>query len=112
MLASTAGGSLHKGYVNIQIVGITKGSLTSFQVYPNPFSGKTFFAYTLPESGKVTLKIFDSTGRELSTILNDAYQDKGDHNIPWTTEERIPSGVYFYVLGFKDIVQSGRILVE
>ncbi|MCD4730848.1 MAG: hypothetical protein K8R74_09630, partial [Bacteroidales bacterium] len=46
---------------------------------PNPFSDHTFIEFKLPRTEKVTLKIFDLTGREIET-LNAGHLSKGDHS--------------------------------
>ncbi|MDQ3019516.1 MAG: hypothetical protein M3R36_02945 [Bacteroidota bacterium] len=40
------------------------------QNYPNPFNPATKISYDLPVDGKVSLKIFDMTGREVATLVN------------------------------------------
>ncbi|MBP9096568.1 MAG: SBBP repeat-containing protein, partial [Ignavibacteria bacterium] len=47
----------------------TKYSLA--QNYPNPFNPNSTIEFTLPENTFVTLKIFDVTGREMNTLINE-----------------------------------------
>ncbi|MEJ5352611.1 MAG: T9SS type A sorting domain-containing protein [Melioribacteraceae bacterium] len=71
---------------------------TLYQNYPNPFNPSTFIKFRLPYSGKVTLKIFDVLGREITTLL-DEYKTAGDYNIKFSSDNyKIQSGVYFYKL--------------
>lgn len=64
--------------------------------YPNPFKTSTTITYTLPESGPVTLTVFDFTGRIVKTLVN-ANQPAGSHSVNWTVENETP-GFYFYEL--------------
>lgn len=67
-----------------------------FQNTPNPFNDLTSVAFRLPESGKVHLKIFDLTGRQVYTVNN--HFEKGLNNIQLRKSEIGLSGVYYYQL--------------
>ena len=61
----------HK-YFDLQnevIVGVPEKFDLS-QNYPNPFNPSTKINFSLPIDSKVTLKVYDITGREISTLLN------------------------------------------
>lgn len=64
------------------------------QNYPNPFNPTTKIKYQLPESGKVTLKIYDVVGREIVTILNEQ-KEAGYYEVEWNANET-SSGIYYY----------------
>jgi len=64
------------------------------QNYPNPFNPSTTIRFSLPVSEKVTLKIFDSTGRELATLVN-ASLPAGEHHATFDAAN-LPSGIYLY----------------
>ncbi len=70
------------------------------QNYPNPFNPRTTIEFTLPEASFVTLKIFDATGREVKTILNEKLS-AGTHRIDFDAGN-LPSGVYFYQIKTKE----------
>lgn len=71
------------------------------QNYPNPFNPATTINYSVPKSGHVTLKIFDSLGREVATLV-DEYKQPGNYEVKLNVETRhgasLPSGIYFYQL--------------
>ncbi len=64
----------------------------AIKVHPNPFSQSTRIFYTLPTKGKVVIKAYDASGREVATILN-RYIDKTGY-VDWHATE-LPNGVYF-----------------
>ena len=74
--------------------------------YPDPFNPETTIAYSLPDAGRVTVKIFDIRGREVCNLLADVVQQAGEHTILWNGKDHssqdVSSGVYFYQIKFKD----------
>ena len=64
------------------------------QNYPNPFNPITTIEYDLPVESKVTLKIFDVLGREVSTLVNKE-QRAGRYSIEFDASQ-LSSGTYFY----------------
>ena len=60
--------------------------------YPNPTNGPVRLVYGLDEGGLTTLKIYDLSGREISTLVNGNMQT-GTHQVIWNTD-RYASGVY------------------
>ncbi len=80
-------------------VPTTKIEPTDFslaQNYPNPFNPSTKIAYTLKNSGKVTLTVFDLLGKQVATLVN-SIQTAGSHQAVFSGSG-LSSGVYFYRL--------------
>jgi len=65
-------------------------------VYPNPGNAEFRLSYSLARTGDVALKLYDVTGREVATLVNDS-REAGEHIVPWNAGDE-PSGVYFAVL--------------
>ncbi len=65
--------------------------------FPNPASASTTLAYSLPESGDITLRLLDVTGRE--GLRSIAREDAGEHQIPIQTPGLEP-GIYLCQLTF------------
>jgi hypothetical protein len=73
--------------------------VTSFnleQNYPNPFNPTTTISWHLSIESKQILKIFDSLGNEILTLVNNVLP-AGFHSVIFNAEE-LTSGVYFYSL--------------
>ncbi|KAF0152351.1 MAG: Beta-1 4-xylanase [Ignavibacteria bacterium] len=75
------------------------------QNYPNPFNPSTVISYHLPESGLVTLRVFDVLGSVVAELVNE-FKGAGKYNYEFVTSNyQLVSGVYFYSLecgNFKD----------
>jgi photosystem II stability/assembly factor-like uncharacterized protein len=69
-----------------------------YQNYPNPFNPVTNIGFRIPHSGIVSLKVFDITGREIATLVNDNLQ-AGEYNFQFSIDNyQLGSGIYFYTL--------------
>lgn len=66
------------------------------QNFPNPFNPSTRIRYTLANYSMVSLKIFNTLGQEIATLVNE-HQMPGSYEIDWTAENH-PSGIYVYRL--------------
>ncbi|MEO6693987.1 MAG: T9SS type A sorting domain-containing protein [Ignavibacteria bacterium] len=76
-----------------------KGSVTGFQLmqnYPNPFNPKTIISYQLAAAGHAALRIFNMSGKEITTLVNEN-QNAGNYEVEFDAEH-LPSGIYFYEL--------------
>jgi len=63
------------------------------QAFPNPFNSLTKLAYGLPETGEVTIRIYDLAGHLVSTLIN-GQQAAGYHAVVWNGQSA-STGVYF-----------------
>ncbi|HEY3295599.1 MAG TPA: T9SS type A sorting domain-containing protein [bacterium] len=59
---------------------------------PNPFNPSTRIAFTLPQAGMVTLKVYDVAGRLVATLL-DQKTAAGEHAVMFDGAN-LPSGLY------------------
>ena len=71
------------------------------QNYPNPFNPVTTISYDLAAPVQVVLKIYNSQGEEVRTLV-DTHQPQGIWSVVWdgrnNAGRRVGSGVYFYKL--------------
>jgi hypothetical protein len=66
------------------------------QNYPNPFNPVTKIRYFLPQASKVTLKVYDILGREITTLVN-GFEGDGNHEVVFDAST-LSSGIYIYKL--------------
>lgn len=70
--------------------------ISLFQNYPNPFNPITRIDYLIKISNFVSLKVYDLTGREIGTLV-DEFQYSGTYSIIFNATE-LSSGIYLYKL--------------
>ncbi len=63
------------------------------QNYPNPFNPSTVINYQLPVDSRVTLKVFNLLGQEVTTLVEDI-QPAGYKRVEWNAR-RVAAGTYF-----------------
>lgn len=68
-----------------------------FQNYPNPFNPITLIEFELEKSAEVSLKIYNSLGELVQTLLDSQILLAGRYKTSWEPNN-ISSGVYFYSL--------------
>jgi|WetSurMetagenome_2_1015567.scaffolds.fasta_scaffold02671_2 hypothetical protein len=61
--------------------------------YPNPFNPSTQIIFALPETGNVSLIVYDVLGRQVATLASDPYV-AGRHSVKWDGSS-VASGVYY-----------------
>jgi hypothetical protein len=80
--------------VNVDVTGPLQFELS--QNYPNPFNPSTTINFSIPQSSNVTLKIFNTLGQEVATLVNEN-MESGVHTINFDASA-LNSGIYFYRL--------------
>jgi hypothetical protein len=96
------------------IVGVNDFDLgpSSFaleQNFPNPFNPSTTIKFTVPQYSKVTLKIFDILGREVSTLINEN-KSAGDYVVNFDASA-LASGMYIYKLTAGDFTAAKKMML-
>jgi hypothetical protein len=100
----------------ITIVPPTPGaSYVLGQNIPNPFNPSTTIPILLGSSGRgVTLRIYDSAGREVTTLL-DGIPPSGLRSVRWDGRDkyghRVASGTYYYQLLAPDFTAQRKMVL-
>ena len=79
------------------------------QNYPNPFNPSTTINFIIPQSGKVSLSVFNSIGQTVETLI-DKEMAAGDYKITFNAEN-LPSGIYFYKLEAGNFVDVKKMML-
>jgi photosystem II stability/assembly factor-like uncharacterized protein len=85
-----------------------------YQNFPNPFNPTTKITYNLPRGEHVRLKIFNTLGQEVRTLVNQR-QSAGNQSVIWEGKDNhgkvVSSGVYVYRLSAGDEIQSRKMIL-
>ena len=79
------------------------------QNYPNPFNPTTNISFTLPASGDIKIKVYDSIGRIVSSV-SFTNVSAGLNSYPFDAVN-LPTGVYFYQLQFGEYIQTKKMML-
>jgi hypothetical protein len=84
------------------------------QNYPNPFNASTIIRFALPQSGEVSLSVYNILGQRVRMLANST-MDAGYHQVTWDgtneTGERVSSGVYYYLLDTPQYHYTKKMIV-
>jgi photosystem II stability/assembly factor-like uncharacterized protein len=78
---------------NINHISENPEEFNLYQNYPNPFNSITNFKFQISNAGIVKIKVFDITGKEVKTLVNDLKQ-AGTYQVRFDAEG-LSSGVYY-----------------
>lgn len=79
------------------------------QNYPNPFNPTTKIEYSIPQSGFVTLKIYDVLGKEIYSLVN-GFMNAGNYVADFNASS-LTSGVYFYKLQAGNFLKVNKMML-
>lgn len=83
-------------------------SLMLHQNYPNPFNPATTLLFALPAASEVSLRVYDSMGRLVQTLISGQQYSAGEHRVSFDAS-RLPSGIYLYRLQAGDQTLTRRM---
>ena len=79
------------------------------QNYPNPFNPSTTIQYSIPESGNVSLKVFNILGEEVADLVN-KFQQHGIYKMNFNAGD-LSSGIYFYSLNVNNYSSVKKMIL-
>ncbi|TRZ52222.1 T9SS C-terminal target domain-containing protein, partial [bacterium] len=86
------------------------------QNYPNPFNPVTKINFDLPDDNKISIEIYNITGKLVTKLLNNEFRSAGYYTI-YFNGSSLSSGVYFYRFiaesnGKQTIITKHMILIK
>ncbi len=104
--ANASGDSIYtyliRAYASFIVDGMKKsvelfpGNLSLAQNYPNPFNPETRIGFTIPQRGKVLVKVYSLLGEEVATLVNEELE-AGEFSTVFNGQH-FASGIYYYTL--------------
>ncbi len=88
---------------------IVPGYFALYQNYPNPFNPSTTIRLQVPKTSHITLKVFDLSGREVSTLL-DERKSPGHYEVKFDGSN-LASGVYLYQLSNGSVTKTQKMIL-
>ena len=96
--------------LNSEIVVGAPDKFNLLQNYPNPFNPTTKIDFDIANDSYVSLKIYNSSGKEIATLVNE-FRASGYHSVVFDAS-KISSGIYYYKLeatGFSKVMKMALI---
>lgn len=84
-------------------------SISMSQNFPNPFNPETSLEFEISNSTNVKISIFDLTGRELTTLVNNTI-NPGKYRTNWNAAG-YPSGVYLCRIESSEFTQTKKMIL-
>jgi len=79
------------------------------QNYPNPFNPATKISFDIKNSTFASLKVFDMTGKEVKSLVNENIA-AGSYEVNFNAAE-LNSGVYFYTLQTNEFTETKKMML-
>jgi len=78
--------------------------------YPNPFTGTTTIEFSLTHQSKVSLIIYDLTGKQVKVLLQDRPKEEGVHLMELDATDLV-NGTYIYTLKSDNHIESKKMTI-
>jgi hypothetical protein len=95
---------------SVMNAGVEVVSRYKLQVTPNPFVRVANVSYAVPKSGNVSLRLYDVTGKLVTTLAN-GYTTAGNHNAP-VNAEKLASGIYLLKFESDNYTTTSKLIIE
>jgi len=79
------------------------------QNFPNPFNPTTSIKYSVAKAGLVTLKVYNTMGQEVASLVNEA-KEIGSYEVNFNAAN-LSSGVYFYEINSGDFTSTKKMML-
>ncbi len=83
--------------------------------YPNPFNPSTTIACDLAKAGRVSLQVFDASGRLVRVLADGIELPAGRHEMTWNGRDEagraVAGGVYFYRMDAGGIRETRKMML-
>jgi hypothetical protein len=80
------------------------------QNYPNPFNPTTSIRFDVVKSSKMSLNVYDATGKLVQTLLSNEVVPTGTNEVVFDAG-KLSSGVYFYTLSSDNFRETKKMML-
>ncbi|HMS34268.1 MAG TPA: T9SS type A sorting domain-containing protein [Ignavibacteria bacterium] len=103
---------LNKGNQESKIDNNKFSELKEFKLnqnYPNPFNPTTTISFYIPVSSFVNLKVFDISGKEIETLINE-YKQNGSYQVTFNGIN-LSSGIYYFRISAGEFIKVSKMML-
>jgi len=79
------------------------------QNYPNPFNPSTSIRFRIPQTGHVTITVYNLLGQEVTALVNEE-KVAGTYSVRWNASS-LSSGVYLYRLQSGNYIETKKMIL-
>lgn len=107
---------VYQCYQKVSTVGVNNISTTvpdKFslkQNYPNPFNPTTSIRFDVTKASRMTLNIYDASGKLVQTLINNEVVPTGTNEVVFDAA-KLSSGVYFYTLSSDSFRETKKMML-
>lgn len=102
-------GNFEYFYLNNEVTIALPEKYELSQNYPNPFNPSTKINYQMPNDGFVNISVYDNSGREVMTLVNEN-KTAGYYTVSFNAAS-LSSGVYFYRIKSDNFNQVKKMML-
>jgi hypothetical protein len=95
--------------ISPEIPPVVPKDYTLLEPAPNPFNPSTAVEYQLPVAGHVNLRVYDTSGRRVATLV-DGWQTAGSHQVTFYGSG-LTSGLYFVKMQAANFSQVRKVVL-
>ncbi|HLT24416.1 MAG TPA: T9SS type A sorting domain-containing protein, partial [Ignavibacteria bacterium] len=77
--------------------------------YPNPFNPSTKIRYAIPSKGIVTLKVFNTLGKEVAKLV-EQFHTPGEYEYTFHASG-LSSGIYYYTISSDNFTETKKMVL-
>ena len=92
---------------NMVAVDEAPAAFSVTQNSPNPFNPTTTISFSIPETGTVTVDVFNVAGQKVATVVSE-FMSAGNHSVVWDASG-FSAGVYFYTVKSGDFAKTMKM---
>jgi hypothetical protein len=107
---------VYQCYQKVTIVGVNNISTTvpeKFslkQNFPNPFNPTTSIRFDVVKSSRMSLNVYDATGKLVQTLINNEVVPTGTNEVVFDAA-KLSSGIYFYTLSSDNFKETKKMML-
>lgn len=108
-----ANASFSNPHISTQVVGIksVENKISAIGLYPNPAASAVNINIELNSNEKVSVSIFDITGKLVSTVIENTEMNAGSNSVNVSTNN-LSNGLYFVSVSTGNFVQTQKLVIS